>query len=64
MLPGAELAENAAEMGLSIVATGVVRDDDAVGLIDLGIDLMEGERFSGPRRIRSSAARQAALAGM
>jgi EAL domain-containing protein (putative c-di-GMP-specific phosphodiesterase class I) len=64
MLPGAELAEKAAEMGLSIVATGVVRDDDAVGLIDLGIDLMEGERFSGPRRIRSSAARQAALAGM
>lgn len=61
-LPGAELAEAAAEAGIGIVATGVSRDDDAVGLIDLGIDLMEGERFSGPRRVRSSAARQAALA--
>ena len=61
-LPGAELAEAAAEAGISVVATGVARDDDAVGLIDLGIDLMEGERFSGPRRVRSSSARQAALA--
>lgn len=61
-LPGAELAEAAAEAGIAVIATGVVRDDDAVGLIDLGIDLMEGERFSGPRRVRSSAARQAALA--
>lgn len=59
---GAELAEAAAREGITIIATGVVRDDDAVGLIDLGIDLMEGERFSGPRRIRSSAARQAAVA--
>lgn len=63
VLSGAEIAEAAAEAGLTIIATAVVRDDDAVGVIDLGIDLMEGERFSGPRRIRSSAARQAALAG-
>jgi len=61
-IPGAELAEAAAGAGLAIVATGVLRDDDAVGLIDLGVDLMEGERFSGPRRVRSSSARQAALA--
>lgn len=61
---GAELAEAAAAAGIAIVATGVARDDDAVGLIDLGVDLMEGERFSGPRRIRSSAARQAVLANM
>ncbi len=61
--PGAELAAAATEAGLSVVATGVARDEDAVGLIDLGIDLMVGERFSAPRRIRSSAARQAALTG-
>jgi EAL domain-containing protein (putative c-di-GMP-specific phosphodiesterase class I) len=61
-LQGAEIAEAAAGAGIAIVATGVARDDDAVGLIDLGVDLMEGERFSGPRRVRSSAAREAALA--
>lgn len=61
---GFELSEAAAAAGIAIIATGVARDDDAVGLIDLGIDLMEGERFSGPRRVRSSAARQAALVNM
>lgn len=63
-LSGAELAEAAAAAGVTVIATGVARDDDAVGLIDLGVDMMEGERFSGPRRMRSSAARQAALANM
>ena len=61
---GPELAEAAASAGIAIIATGVIRDDDAVSLIDLGIDLMEGERFSGPRRIRSTAAREAALANL
>lgn len=61
-LAGAEIAGAAAEAGIAIIATAVSRDDDAVGLIDLGVDLMEGERFSGPRRVRSSAAREAALA--
>ena len=62
-LPGVELAASAGEAGLTLVATGVSRDEDAVGLIDLGIALMVGERFSGPRRIRSAAARQAAMTG-
>ncbi|MBX3531418.1 MAG: EAL domain-containing protein [Rhizobiaceae bacterium] len=61
--PGVEIAAAAAEAGLTLVATAVSRDEDAVGLIDLGIDLMVGERFSGPRRIRSAAARQAAMTG-
>ncbi len=61
---GAELAEAAATAGIAVIATGVVHDDDAVSLIDLGIDLMQGERFSGPRRIRSTAARAAALANL
>lgn len=59
---GAELAAAAGEAGLTVVATQVSRDEDAVGLIDLGIDLMVGERFSGPRRIRSATARQTAMA--
>jgi cyclic-di-GMP phosphodiesterase, flagellum assembly factor TipF len=61
---GPELAEAAAAAGIAIIATGVIRDDDAVSLIDLGIDLMAGERFSGPRRIRSTAMREAALANL
>lgn len=63
MPSGAELAAALQDAGLSVVATGVGRDEDAVGLIDLGIDLMVGERFSGPRRIRSASARQTALTG-
>src|SRR5690606_19737216 len=53
-LSGTEVAEAAAAAGVTIIATGVARDDDAVGLIDLGVDMMEGDRFSGPRRMRSS----------
>ncbi len=63
LAPGAELVAAAQEAGLAMVATGVARDEDAVGLIDLGVDLMVGERFSGPRRMRSAAARQAAMTG-
>lgn len=63
MAAGAELASAAQEAGLTVVATGVNGDEDAVALIDLGIDLMVGERFSGPRRIRSAAARQATMTG-
>jgi cyclic-di-GMP phosphodiesterase TipF (flagellum assembly factor) len=61
--PGVELVAIAGEAGLTVVATAVSRDEDAVGLIDLGIDLMVGERFSGPKRIRSAAARQATMTG-
>jgi EAL domain-containing protein (putative c-di-GMP-specific phosphodiesterase class I) len=50
------------EAGIGIIATGVARDEDAVSLIDLGIDLMEGDRFSGPRLIKAPASRRAAMA--
>jgi cyclic-di-GMP phosphodiesterase TipF (flagellum assembly factor) len=63
MATGAELAAAAQEAGLAVVGTAVNRDEDAVGLIDLGIDLMVGDRFSGPKRVRSAAARQSALTG-
>lgn len=54
-LSGAEICEAAALASVDIVATGVDTDEDAVCLIDLGIDMMAGERFSGPRRLRRSA---------
>jgi cyclic-di-GMP phosphodiesterase, flagellum assembly factor TipF len=61
-LSGTALVEALAEAGIKIIATGVARDEDAVSLIDLGIDLMEGDRFSGPKLIKTPASRRAALA--
>lgn len=61
-LPGAELVEALDEAGIGIIATGVTRDEDAVILIDLGIDQMEGDRFSGPKLIKAPASRRAELA--
>ncbi|NGN43346.1 EAL domain-containing protein [Mesorhizobium sp. CGMCC 1.15528] len=46
------LREQAGATGISVIATEVALDDDAVGLIDLGIVLMTGPRFSGPRRVK------------
>jgi EAL domain-containing protein (putative c-di-GMP-specific phosphodiesterase class I) len=42
-----------------VIATGVSNDEDAVNLLDLGIDLMIGDRFSPPRRVRSGIGRVA-----
>lgn len=50
------LREQAGATGISVIATEVALDDDAVGLIDLGIVLMTGPRFSGPRRIKGGTA--------
>ncbi len=61
-LAGADLVAAIQEAGIAIIATGVTRDEDAVSLIDLGIDFMEGERFSGPRLIKAPASRRAAMA--
>ncbi len=49
--PAVTLLDRAAEAGVEIVATGVSSDEDAVALLDLGIDLMAGPRFSAPRRL-------------
>jgi EAL domain-containing protein (putative c-di-GMP-specific phosphodiesterase class I) len=61
-LPGAELVEALREAEIGVIATGVTRDEDAVTLIDLGIDQMEGDRFSGPKLIKAPASRRAELA--
>jgi cyclic-di-GMP phosphodiesterase TipF (flagellum assembly factor) len=55
-MSGSEVAEAAQSMDLKIIATDVANDEDAVALLDLGIDLMCGPRFSPPRRLRAAFA--------
>jgi EAL domain-containing protein (putative c-di-GMP-specific phosphodiesterase class I) len=56
---GLDIVNAAAESGIQVIATGVSNDEDAVNLLDLGIDLMIGDRFSPPRRVRSGIGRVA-----
>lgn len=49
---GAPALEIARAASIPIVATEVGNDEDALGLLDLGVDLMTGERFSGPKRLK------------
>jgi EAL domain-containing protein (putative c-di-GMP-specific phosphodiesterase class I) len=46
------LVEVASALDIPVVAVNVANDEDAVSLIDLGVTLMTGNRFSGPRRLR------------
>lgn len=50
---GHEIAEAMRAAGLEIIADDVHGDGDAIALADIGIDLMSGPRFSGPRRLRT-----------
>jgi len=50
---GAALVEMAGEAGVDIIATNVQSEEDAVSLIDMGVDLMTGERLSPPRRLKT-----------
>ena len=52
--PLESILETAADATVTVVATGVSTDEDAVNLIDLGIDLLTGERCSGPRRLKDN----------
>jgi len=49
---GAMLLEMATAAGIDVIATDVHSDQDAVSLIDIGIDLMTGERLAPPRRLK------------
>jgi EAL domain-containing protein (putative c-di-GMP-specific phosphodiesterase class I) len=51
-LSGADLAELVERSGMAIVAVDVASDEEAVALLDLGVDLMRGERFSPPRKLK------------
>lgn len=53
---GAEIAAVARAEGLAVIARGIRTDEDAVDLLDLGIDLMVGPRFAEPKRLRPGAA--------
>lgn len=55
LLDAHELVTAVADVGLQIVATDVTTDEEAVGLIDSGIDLLTGTRFGDPRRLRDPA---------
>jgi len=50
---GAALVETAGEAGLEIIAIDVQSEEDAVTLIDMGVDLMTGERLAAPRRLHA-----------
>lgn len=52
---GADLAELIDRSNMAIVAVDVASDEDAVALLDLGVDLMRGERFSPPRKLKPLA---------
>lgn len=53
---GAALVEMADKAGLDVIATDVPSEEDAVSLIDMGVDLMTGERLSPPRRLKVDGA--------
>ncbi len=51
------ILEETRAAGISVVATDVRSDEDAVNLIDLGVETMSGTRFSGPKRLKAEPAR-------
>jgi cyclic-di-GMP phosphodiesterase TipF (flagellum assembly factor) len=52
---GAALVEMADNASVDVIATDVQSEEDAVSLIDMGVDLMTGERLSPPRRLKTDA---------
>jgi len=58
---GTDLAELIDRSNMAIVAVDVASDEDAVALLDLGVDLMRGERFSPPRKLKPSAKSTSAI---
>jgi hypothetical protein len=53
----------ASDTGKVIVATDVSREEEAMALIDLGIDLMCGSVFSAPRRLGAAPGREREATG-
>lgn len=51
---GFDVVSTAAECGIGVIATGVATDEDAVNLLDIGVELMAGARFGPPRRLRAA----------
>ncbi|MDW6024086.1 EAL domain-containing protein [Mesorhizobium sp. BAC0120] len=55
LTPAMMIVEQASAAKLAIIATKVATDEDAVALLDLGIDLMSGPRFGGPKLLKPEA---------
>lgn len=49
---GPDIASAARDGGIDVIADRVANDDEALALVDLGIDVMSGPRFAPPRRLR------------
>ena len=52
LVPATAIIESAMANDVTIIAVNVANDEDAVSLLDLGIDLMAGPRFGGPKRLK------------
>jgi EAL domain-containing protein (putative c-di-GMP-specific phosphodiesterase class I) len=52
LVPAMTIIESAMANDVTIIAVNVANDEDAVSLLDLGIDLMAGPRFGGPKRLK------------
>lgn len=50
---GVALVQTASSAGLDVIATDVQSEEDAVSLIEMGVDLMSGERLSPPRLLKA-----------
>ncbi len=61
-LSGSDITEAAERANIAVQATGVALDEDAVALLDIGVDLMCGARFSAPRKLRALPMPDAAIA--
>jgi len=48
---GASLVGMATQADMAVIATDVASEEDAVSLIDMGVDLMTGAKLSAPRRL-------------
>jgi cyclic-di-GMP phosphodiesterase TipF (flagellum assembly factor) len=60
LTPAATVIDYAGAEDLTLIATEVASDEDVVSLIDLGVDLMCGERFSGPKRLKPEGSNRSA----
>lgn len=50
-IPAMDLLELLDLAGIAVIATDVASDDDAIRLVNLGIDLMQGDQFSHPQPV-------------
>ena len=59
LIPAATIIESAVANDVTVIAVNVANDEDAVSLLDLGIDLMAGPRFGGPKRLKQDGGSRA-----